>query len=71
MRPIHDRMPVIVPLERYSDWLARANDDAALLLAPYPAQRMTTHPVSARVNKPENDDHSLIEACLPAQRDLL
>jgi putative SOS response-associated peptidase YedK len=71
MRPIHDRMPVIVPLERYTDWLERANDDVALLLAPYPAQRMTAHPVSARVNRPENDDHSLIEACLPAQRDLL
>ena len=31
-------------------------------LRPYPAARMAAHAVSARVNKPENDDATLIEA---------
>jgi putative SOS response-associated peptidase YedK len=29
--PIHDRMPVIVPPERYAQWLDRAQDDSVLL----------------------------------------
>lgn len=32
---IHDRMPVILPLEAEDAWLDRANDDLARLLTPY------------------------------------
>jgi putative SOS response-associated peptidase YedK len=32
---VHDRMPVILPLEAEDAWLDRANDDLARLLAPY------------------------------------
>ena len=76
MRPIHDRMPVIVAPEDYAAWLDREQRDAAELMRfvrPYPAERMGAYPVSPRVSKPENDDPSLITeaAEAPAQRELL
>ncbi len=41
VRPIHpDRMPVILPPEAYGTWLTGAPDEAAALLAPFPAERM-------------------------------
>jgi putative SOS response-associated peptidase YedK len=64
MQPIHERMPVIVPPERYAEWLDRDQQDAAALMQfvkPYPAQRMAAHAVSPRVNKPEHDDPALID----------
>src|SRR5687768_2701412 len=39
MKPIHDRMPVIIPPDRYRDWLADGEidpDRAQEMLAPYP-----------------------------------
>ena len=33
---VHDRMPVIVKREHWSDWLDGAPDDATLLCRPYP-----------------------------------
>jgi len=65
MQPIHERMPVIIPPERYAAWLARGLQDATELMSfvrPYPDERMAAHAVSPRVNKPENDDAQLIEA---------
>jgi putative SOS response-associated peptidase YedK len=56
MATIHDRMPVIVPAERYDEWLAGADG----LLQPYPAEAMRAHPVHPRVNTPANDDPALI-----------
>ena len=55
--PIHDRMPVIVPPERFEPWLA--GEDVPL--GPYPPESMTVHPVSTHVNKPANDDPRCIE----------
>lgn len=75
MQSIHDRMPVILAPEDYGAWLDPANQDTEALLAyvrPYPAERMAAWPVSVRVNKPENDEPSLIEeASAPLQRGLL
>jgi putative SOS response-associated peptidase YedK len=76
MRPIHDRMPVIIAPEHYADWLDSANHDSAKLMRfvrPYGAERMSAYRVSTRVSKPENDDASLVEPALepPAQRELL
>lgn len=49
MRGIHDRMPVILPSDRWASWLDRfAFQDHA------PA--LTARPVSRRVNKVANDD---------------
>lgn len=65
VRPIHDRMPVILGREDYARWLRTDERDAEALLPllrPYPAAQMTAWPVSRRVNSPANDDAALIEA---------
>src|SRR5258708_21215444 len=76
MAPIHDRMPVIVAREDYAAWLDPQNQDAAALagfVRPYAAERMAARRVSMHVNKPENDEPSLIEEATggPLQHDLL
>jgi putative SOS response-associated peptidase YedK len=64
MKPIHDRMPVILPPEAYTEWLDPAEkqpDQVNGLLVPYPADRMQAHPVSTVVNSPANDVPECIE----------
>jgi putative SOS response-associated peptidase YedK len=63
MRPIHDRMPVLLPHESWDPWLDPAVSDVErlrALLRPAPADTMEAIPVSRRVNDPRNDD----AACL-------
>ena len=55
--PVHGRMPVILQRDAYDAWLA--GEDVPL--APYPADVMTTHPVSELVNRPANDDPRCVE----------
>ena len=57
---IHDRMPVILAREDYARWLGE-EADARDLLRPFPAAPMRMWPVSARVNKHENDDPAVVE----------
>jgi putative SOS response-associated peptidase YedK len=62
MRPIHDRMPVIVPPEDYGAWLDPANGEPEQLkrfIRPYPATRMTAHPVSKIVSNARNEGPKL------------
>jgi putative SOS response-associated peptidase YedK len=64
MKPIHDRMPVILPPERYDEWLDPALADPERLrplLRPFPFASMRLHPVSTRVNSPRNDERDLIQ----------
>lgn len=64
MRTIHDRMPVIIPISGYGDWLDTENQDTARLksfLVPYRADLMTAYPVSARVSYAKNEGKELIE----------
>lgn len=64
MRPIHHRMPVIVPESDWRLWfsLDEAQQEAVLgLLKPAPADLLIAHPVSRRVNSPAHDDPSLVE----------
>jgi putative SOS response-associated peptidase YedK len=64
MRPVHNRMPVILRREDEEQWLdvSRAQfDKARSVLKPYPAQLMDAHNVSTIVNKPENDTPECIE----------
>jgi putative SOS response-associated peptidase YedK len=65
VRPLHDRMPVILPREAESYWLDPALDgdvEALLaLLTPVPANTLQLHPVSSRVNSVNNDDPTLLE----------
>lgn len=63
MATMHDRMPVIVPRERWDAWLSRATslDDAAAMLDRYPASGMTAWKVSRLVNTPRNDGAELLD----------
>lgn len=64
MKPIHDRMPVILPGESIDAWLDPGEVEAGSLdhlLKPYPADRMTAYPVSTLVNSPANDLPQCIE----------
>jgi putative SOS response-associated peptidase YedK len=61
LRPIHDRMPVIIPPEHYARWLDVAQDDVGDLLAPAAEGALKVQPVSKRVNAAHNDDAGLIE----------
>ncbi|HEX6729515.1 MAG TPA: SOS response-associated peptidase [Pyrinomonadaceae bacterium] len=59
---LHDRMPVILTPESYGDWLDPRASHSALkqLLVPFPASRMSWHPVSSAVNRTENDSPDLV-----------
>jgi putative SOS response-associated peptidase YedK len=57
---IHDRMPAILATESYTRWLSDEPDPRDLL-RPFPAEPMRMWPISTRVNKPENDDASIVE----------
>src|SRR5262245_30344906 len=46
MKPIHDRMPVILPPADYAHWLDPEATDAEQLLRPFPADAMTAYHVS-------------------------
>jgi putative SOS response-associated peptidase YedK len=57
MRPIHDRMPVILEPENHDDWLKSAGRN---VLTSY-GEGMTYSQISRRVNSPENDSREIIE----------
>lgn len=61
MRPIHDRMPVILPPEVWDAWLASAQqaDDSLLsLLKLQPSGQMLLWPVSPAVGRTSNQESS-------------
>ena len=63
MRPIHDRMPVILLPENESTWLDHSIEDASALndlLSPYPPEIMEAYPVAPLVNSPTNDTPDVI-----------
>ena len=63
MAPLHDRMPVILTPDNYSEWLrseTQSTDHLQGMLLPYPLDDLETYPVSKRVNKPDNDGSDLI-----------
>jgi putative SOS response-associated peptidase YedK len=57
---IHDRMPAILEPRSYDRWLGQQPNPYDLLIT-YPSEPMTLWPISTRVNKPENDDPSLLD----------
>jgi len=64
LKPIHNRMPVILPESSYSLWLESGEQDLrhlAELLAPYSAGEMLAYPVSPQVNNPKTDSPELIQ----------
>jgi putative SOS response-associated peptidase YedK len=64
MQTIHNRMPVILPADKYGLWLDPGEPDQTelqMLLQPYPAETMTAYAVSRRVNDPANDTRDCIQ----------
>jgi putative SOS response-associated peptidase YedK len=63
-RPIHERMPVILPKAAWPLWLGEeeAGRDALLaLLRPYPAELMRAYPIGPRVGNVRNDEPGLLD----------
>ena len=53
-------MPLILAPSDYTRWLSDEPDPRDLM-RPFPAAPMRMWPISTRVNKPENDDPSIVE----------
>jgi len=62
MRPIHDRMPVILPQDTEAEWLSpdASGEDLARLMAPFP-EELETREVANLVNSVREDGPALIE----------
>ncbi len=64
VKPIHDRMPVILSAEAEELWLDEneKQEDLLSLLKPYPSAEMTVYPVSPLVNSPLNNVPEVINS---------
>jgi putative SOS response-associated peptidase YedK len=63
VRPVHDRMPVLVAVSDFDRWLSLAADPADLLtlLRPAPDEALTATPVSAFVNSARHEGPRCVE----------
>ena len=64
LRPIHNRMPVILPKDMEQFWLDRDVQEAPALesvLNPYPSELMQTFPVSTLVNSVRNNSPEVMQ----------
>lgn len=68
LRPVHDRMPVILDPADYAAWLDPGPVDALRLrelLAPCPEEWLVLRTVGLRVNDPNNDDPECVAPAPP------
>jgi len=64
VRPIHDRMPVIVAPADYGRWLdpaVQTPEPILPLLRPYPSEPLEAYAVSTRVNSPARDEPECVQ----------
>ncbi len=62
VRPVHERMPVMLAGDELWAWLDGASArDLQALLRPYPPEKMVTYPVAPLVNRPEIDSPELVQ----------
>jgi putative SOS response-associated peptidase YedK len=63
LRPLHERMPVILAPGAWDRWLdpGAGNEELASLLRPAADELLSARPVSRRVNSPGNDGPELVE----------
>ena len=63
MSRVHERMPVIIPPERYTAWLDPSTPVPAVqeLLRPYPSDEMEEWPISLMVNNPRAEGEQVLE----------
>jgi putative SOS response-associated peptidase YedK len=69
---LHDRMPVVLPVDRWSGWLdPRLGDRAAVLdlMADLPPGRFATYPVSRRVGDVRQQGPTLLDPAPEAELD--
>jgi len=62
LRPLHDRMPALLPPDCWATWLgetAASGNDLKSVLKPYPHSGMTFWPVTRRVGNVRNDSPDL------------
>jgi len=65
VRPFHDRMPVLLPVDVWKDWLGDiSTDQASAMLQPFPAEYMKSRRVTKLVNSPKHD----VPECLQEER---
>ena len=65
LRPIHNRMPVILSPASYDQWLdptVQQTEPLKALLRPYPGDELLACPVSTLVNNPRHDAPDCLEA---------
>lgn len=71
VRPVHDRMPLVLPREHRAAWLDRSLVEAdaieGLLAAASTLDGWQLAPVSMRVNKPEHDDPACLDPPQPGE----
>lgn len=64
VRPLHDRMPAIVPPEHHAAWLDGTGvtaEAAAALLGPAPDEALSATEVDARINDPKADVPGIVQ----------
>jgi putative SOS response-associated peptidase YedK len=64
MKPIHDRMPVVLPESAWDTWFDAENNDTDSLhklLIPAPANEFERWPIATLVNKPANNGPEVID----------
>lgn len=65
LRPLHERMPVMLEPTDFPRWLGETDaspEDLKALLRPYPAEQLRVWPVSRAVNNVRNDEPTLLDA---------
>ncbi len=63
LKPVHDRMPVILHPDDYTLWLDAETREQGLLkdlLRPFPSSEMSSYPVSHLINSPQQQGRSLV-----------
>ena len=65
LRPIHERMPVVLEAADWPLWLGEEDRDPATLLRPAPAGTLRAWPVSLRVNSANQNDAALADPVTP------
>jgi putative SOS response-associated peptidase YedK len=74
MKPIHNRMPAIIPREQRAMWLDRDVEDPDVLLPllhPYTAEEMEMYEVARTVNSPKYNEPDCIKPVTSFKQDSL